>query len=310
MPPVWRSDLNHSEEKTMDIGFIGLGSMGSGMVANLLAAGHKVTVWNRSAGPAQELAAKGALVARTPVDAAQGAVLHTMLANDAAVRAVLITDGVLETMPAGSVHVNHATISVALAEELVALHARHGIGYVSAPVFGRPDVAAAGKLNVLAAGDPAAVATVMPLLEALGQKVWPLGDSPVRANVAKIAGNFMLAAAIESMAEASALTRAHGVEASDFLDIMTNTLFAAPAYKGYAGMIAEDRYEPAGFKMRLGAKDVGLALEAAGNARVPLPFAGVLRDSLLEAMAAGDSELDWSALAKVAARRANLDGRD
>jgi 3-hydroxyisobutyrate dehydrogenase-like beta-hydroxyacid dehydrogenase len=207
------------------------------------------------------------------------------------------------------VHVNHATISVALAKQLTEEHAKRGLEYVAAPVFGRPDMAAAARLNILVAGKPAAVERVQLLLEAMGSKLWPLGDAPERANVVKIAGNFMLAAAIESMAEASALTRAHGVSAADFLEVMTNTLFAAPAYQGYGKLIAEQRFKPAGFTLPLGLKDVELALTAGSAARVPLPFAGVLRDSLLEALAMGDAELDWSVLALVAARRAHLDER-
>ncbi len=288
----------------MKIGFIGLGAMGVGMAANLLGAGHALTVWNRSPQAASGL--QGAGLAPTAAGAAGGEVLHSMLANDAAVREVLIDGGVLAAMARGSVHVNHATVSLALVDELVELHRAHGVHYVAAPVFGRPDVAAAGKLNILVAGEPAAVARVQPLLEAMAAKVWPLGDEPRRANVAKIAGNFMLVAAIESMAEATALTRAHGVAAADFLEIMTQTLFPSPVYKGYGAQIAGSRYEPAGFKLSLGFKDVGLALAAGEAKRVPLPFAGVLRDSLLEAMAGGDGDLDLSALARVAARRANL----
>lgn len=294
----------------MNIGFIGLGAMGSAMAGNLLKAGHAVTVWNRSAAAAEPLAAMGATVAKTPAEAARGEAVLSMLANDAAVRAVILDAGVLEAMPRGALHVNHATVSVALAKELAEAHARRGAAYVAAPVFGRPDVAAAGKLNILAAGEPAAIERVRPLLEAMGSRVWPLGEAPERANVAKIAGNFMLAAAIESMAEASALTRAYGIGAADFLEVMTGTLFAAPAYQGYAKLIAEQRFKPAGFTLPLGYKDVGLALAAGEAARVPLPFAGVLRDSLLEALAGGDEDLDWSALSQVAARRAHLDERD
>jgi 3-hydroxyisobutyrate dehydrogenase-like beta-hydroxyacid dehydrogenase len=294
----------------MSIGFIGLGAMGSAMAGNLLKAGHAVTVWNRSAAAAEPLAEMGATVAKTPAEAARGEAVLSMLANDAAVRAVILDAGVLEAMPRGAVHVNHATMSVALAKELAEAHARRGVAYVAAPVFGRPDVAAAGKLNILAAGEPAAIERVRPLLEAMGSRVWPLGEAPERANVAKIAGNFMLAAAIESMAEASALTRAYGIGAADFLEVMTGTLFAAPAYQGYAKLIAEQRFKPAGFTLPLGYKDVGLALAAGEAARVPLPFAGVLRDSLLEALAGGDEDLDWSALSQVAARRAHLDDRD
>jgi 3-hydroxyisobutyrate dehydrogenase-like beta-hydroxyacid dehydrogenase len=294
----------------MKVGFIGLGAMGSAMASNLVAAGHTVTVWNRSAAACEPLASLGAKVASTPDRAVQGEVLCSMLANDQAVREVILDSGLLDAMDRGTVHVNHATISVALAQELADEHARRGIDYVAAPVFGRPDMAAAAKLNILAAGKRAAIEKVRPLLEAMGCRMWPMGEAPQRASVAKIAGNFMLAAAIESMAEATALTRAHGVSAADFLEVMTSTLFAAPAYQGYGKLIAEQRFKPAGFTLPLGLKDVELALSAGSAARVPLPFAGVLRDSLLEALAAGDAELDWSALALVAARRAHLDERN
>jgi 3-hydroxyisobutyrate dehydrogenase-like beta-hydroxyacid dehydrogenase len=301
--------LVHVEEGFMKVGFIGLGAMGSAMASNLIAAGHSVTVWNRSEAACAPLASLGAKVASTPDRAAQGDVLCSMLANDQAVREVFLEHALLDAMDRGMVHVNHATISVALAQELAQAHEERGLAYVAAPVFGRPDMAAAAKLNILAAGAPAAIEKVQPLLQAMGSKVWPMGDAPERANVAKIAGNFMLASAIESMAEATALTRAYGVGAADFLEVMTNTLFAAPAYQGYGRLIAEQRFKPAGFALPLGYKDVGLALAAGDAARVPLPFAGVLRDSLLEALAAGDEELDWSALALVAARRAHLDER-
>jgi len=293
----------------MKVGFIGLGAMGSAMASNLLAAGHTLTVWNRSAAATEPLASLGARVARSADRAAQGEALCSMLANDQAVREVFLDGGLLDAMDRGTVHVNHATISVALAEELAAEHEKRGLEYVAAPVFGRPDMAAAAKLNILVAGKPAAIERVRPLLEAMGSKLWPLGEAPERANVAKIAGNFMLAAAIESMAEASALVRAHGLGAAEFLDVMTGTLFAAPAYQGYAKLIAAQRFKPAGFALPLGYKDVGLALSAGAAARVPLPFAGVLRDSLLEALAAGDEDVDWSVLSQVAARRARLDER-
>lgn len=293
----------------MKVGFLGLGAMGAAMATNLLKAGHEVTVWNRSPAAAQPLAALGATVAKDAAEAARGDAVLSMLANDAAVRAVILDGGVLDAMAPGTVHVNHATVSVALARELAQAHAAHGAEYVAAPVFGRPDVAAAGKLNILVAGGPQAIERVRPLLDAMGSRVWPLGEAPERANVAKIAGNFMLAAAIESMAEASALTRAHGISAADFLEVMTSTLFAAPAYQGYAKLIAERRFKPAGFALPLGYKDVGLALAAGEAARVPLPFAGVLRDSLLEALAAGDEDVDWSVLSQVSARRARLDER-
>lgn len=293
----------------MKVGFIGLGAMGSAMAGNLVAAGHTVTVWNRSAAACEPIVSLGAKLASSADRAAQGDVLCSMLANDQAVREVFLDGGLLDAMDRGTVHVNHATISVELTRQLVEEHEKRGLEYVAAPVFGRPDIAAAAKLNILVAGKLSAVHAVMPLLEAMGTRVWPLGDAPDHATVVKIAGNFMLASAIESMAEASALTRAYGVSAADFLEVMTSSLFAAPAYQGYAKLIAEQRFKPAGFSLPLGFKDVGLAQSAAESARVPLPFAGVLRDSLLEAMAAGDEDLDWSALALVAARRAHLDER-
>jgi len=293
----------------MKVGFIGLGAMGSAMASNLIKAGHEVTVWNRSPGPTEPLASLGAKVVKSADRAVLGDMLFSMLANDQAVRDVFITGGLLDAMDKGIVHVNHATISVALAKELAEEHAKRGIDYVAAPVFGRPDVAAAGKLNIVAAGRPGLIERVRPLLEAMGSRIWPLGDAPERANVVKIAGNFMLGAAIESMAEASALTRAHGISAADFLEVMTSTLFASPAFQGYGKLIAEQRYTPAGFALPLGYKDIGLALSAGDAARVPLPLAGLLRDSLLEALSAGDEDVDWSIMAQVAARRAHLDER-
>lgn len=291
----------------MKVGFIGLGAMGAAMASNLLAAGHALTVWNRSEAAATPLVSLGARLARSPERAVQGEVVHSMLANDQAVRAVFLDQGLLDAMDPGTVHVNHATISVALARELAQEHEKRGLGYVAAPVFGRPDVAAAGKLNIVVAGKPDAVERVRPLLDVLGSRLWPLGEAPERANVAKIAGNFMLVTAIESMAEASALTRAHGISAADFLEIMTGTLFPSPVYQGYGKAIAEQRFAPPGFALPLGLKDVNLALTAAEAVHVPLPFAGILRDSLIEAIGAGGEALDLAALAQVAARRAHLD---
>jgi 3-hydroxyisobutyrate dehydrogenase-like beta-hydroxyacid dehydrogenase len=290
----------------MDVGFIGLGGMGKAMAANLVKAGHRVRVWNRSPAPVKDLVALGAEAAATPRDLARSEVVITMLADDAAIRAVVLEGGLVEAAAPGLIHVNMATVSVAFAQELAALHRQRGIAYIAAPVFGRVEVAAAGKLNIVAAGDKAALARVEPLFTVLGQKVWPLGDVPERANVVKIAGNFMLASAIETMGEAGALVGGYGVSTAELLDILTNTLFAAPAYRIYGALIAEERYEPAGFKLTLGLKDVRLALAAGEAAHVPLPFASVLRDNLLDAIAGGDAERDWAALARVARRRAGL----
>ncbi|MDB5986929.1 MAG: oxidoreductase [Nevskia sp.] len=299
----------------MKIGFIGLGEMGRPMALNLIKAGHALTVWNRSPQRAEPLLALGAKLAATPAAVCDGLApsqvdaVFAMLADDAVLRNVMHEGGVLAALQAPMVFVNMATVSVAYAKALAGEVTAKGAGYVAAPVFGRPDVAAAAQLNIVAAGAAESLARVRPALDAIGKKVWPAGAAPERANVVKIAGNFMLASAIESMAEATAFTRAHGISAADFLEVMTQTLFAAPAYIGYGKLIAEQRYEPAGFKMQLGLKDVELALSAAGQARVPMPFAAAVRDALLDALAHGGTDKDWSMLAEAAARRAGLPER-
>ncbi|BCM85552.1 NAD(P)-dependent oxidoreductase [Methylobacterium indicum] len=288
----------------MDVGFLGLGRMGRPMALNLVKAGHRVRVWNRSAQAAEELRAHGAEPVATPAEAFRGDAAVTMLADDAALRAVIVEGGLLDQAERPGLHLGTSTISVALAEELAAVHGRAGVPYISAPVFGRPDVAEAGKLNILAAGPEAAIAAAQPLLDAMGAKVWRFGEAPARANAVKLAGNMMIVAAIEAMGEAAALGEAHGVPAADLLDLLTNTIFSAPVYKNYGASIAAGRYEPPGFGLALGAKDVRLALAAAEAARVPMPLASVLRDSLLDALAHGDGEKDLAALATVSARRA------
>ena len=289
----------------MDTGFIGLGSMGRAMAANLLKAGHRVRVWNRSPEPIRALVGQGATACENAAEAFQAGVVISMLPDDAAVRQVLSED-VLADAPRPAVHVNMATISVGLARELTQVHAEHGLRYIAAPVFGRPDVAAAAKLNIVAAGDPSALDHVSPLFEAMGQKTWRMGEEPYRANVVKLAGNFMLGCAIEAMAEACAMAQAHDVAPMDVLEMLTNSLFSSPVYKGYGALIAEERFEPALFKLVLALKDVRLALAAGEDGHVPMPFASVLRDNLIEAVAQGDGSKDFAALARVASRRAGL----
>ncbi|CAM2148607.1 NAD(P)-dependent oxidoreductase [Paraburkholderia tropica] len=287
----------------MDIGFIGLGEMGGAMVANLLKAGHTVRVWNRTAAKADALAAAGARVVATPAEAFAGDAVLSMLADDAATREV-IDAALLAGAARGLVHVNMATISVALAETLAREHAERGLHYVAAPVLGRPDAAAAAKLTIIAAGAAEAIDRAQPLFDAIGQKTWRIGALAPQANVMKLAANFMLAAAVETLGEAAALLGGHGVAMRDFLDVVTSGPFPGPVYAGYGGMIAEGRYEPALFKARLGLKDVRLALAAADAVSTPLPVASVVRDSLLEAIAHGDGERDFAVLGKVSARRA------
>jgi 3-hydroxyisobutyrate dehydrogenase-like beta-hydroxyacid dehydrogenase len=288
----------------MDIGFLGLGTMGAPMARNLLRAGHTVHVWNRSPAPREALLKDGAHACDTPLDVAVAPILISMLANDEAVRSAVLDSGLLEALPEGAVHVNMATISVAFAQELATLHAGRGVAYVAAPVLGRVDVAEAGNLNILAGGDAAAIERVQPLLDVLGARTWRFGDAPGQANAVKLAANFCLASAVGTMAEAGALVRGHGVAQPDFLQMLGSTIFPGPVYQGYGGLIAREQYTPAGFKLGLGLKDVRLALAAGEAAHVPMPIASVLRDGLLEGVAHGDGDLDLAALAKVSARRA------
>jgi 3-hydroxyisobutyrate dehydrogenase-like beta-hydroxyacid dehydrogenase len=292
----------------MKIAFIGLGNMGSHMARHLLRAGHDVTVWNRTPSKADELRAQGAKVGRSAGETVKDAeAVVTMLADDHAVEsAVLLSGGVLEHLPKGAVHISMSTISVGLSQKLAEEHSKRGQQYIAAPVFGRPEAAEAGKLFVVAAGDKSVVERCKPLLEALGQRVFVIGDKPEMANVVKLSGNFLIASVIESLGEAIALTRKYGINPRAYVEFLTNSLFAAPVYKTYGGIIAEEKYAPAGFKLRLGLKDVRLALAAAEAVDAPLPFASVLRDHMLTAIGRGMEDLDWSSTAKLAAENAGL----
>jgi 3-hydroxyisobutyrate dehydrogenase-like beta-hydroxyacid dehydrogenase len=288
----------------MDVGFIGLGHMGAAIAGNLVKAGHRVRAWNRSSGPVDKLVADGAERAETAQDTLSGEAVFSMLAHDDAIVEVLLQSGALDAARPGLVHVNLATVSVAFAQRLETEHARRGLGYVAAPVLGRPEVAVLGQLNVLCAGAADSVARVAPLLETFATKVWPLGEAPHRANVVKLACNFALASMIETLGEAGALANAYDVAPATVFEVMTGTLFAAPAYRTYAPLIAQAKFEPAGFKLPLGLKDVRLALAAGEHKHTPLPLASLLRDHFIEAVAAGDEDKDWSALARGAFRRA------
>lgn len=289
----------------MDIGFIGLGNMGRGMAASLITAGHRLTVYNRSPDKAEALVEQGATAARTVAEASHAEVVFTMLSDDRAVEAVVFgEDGVVASLAAGATHVSSSTISVALSERLAGAHADAGQRYAAAPVFGRPDAAAAAKLFVIAAGAPQVLQPLSALFDAIGQRTFVVSDQPHTANLVKLSGNFLLAAAIESVGEAVALVAKAGVDRQQYVDILTSTLFTAPAYATYGGLIARQEFEPAGFAASLGLKDVRLVLAAAEQLEVPLPVASVLRDRLLTLVATGGGHLDWSALATLAARDA------
>ena len=287
----------------MNVGFIGLGRMGVGMAANLLKAGHRLTVYNRTPAKVDTLIAQGAQFAANIADACRGEAVVTMLANDEAVEDVVLRrDGVSAGLPAGSLHISASTISVALSQRLSDEHTKRGQRFVAAPVFGRPDIAAAGKLFVVAGGDPAAIATAAPVLEAIGQKTSVISDVPKAANLVKLSGNFLGACVIESLGEVLTLIG----KAGQYLELLTSTLFDAPIYRTYGNLITSERFEPAGFAAPLGQKDIRLVLEAAEELRVPLPIASLLRDRFLSLLARGGDQLDWSAIGKLPAVDAGL----
>lgn len=295
----------------MRVGFIGLGAMGQGMARTLLVAGHDVQVWNRTPARAKPLVAEGARLARTVADACRdAAVVFTMVADDnALIDIVSGTDeapGIEEALGEGDVHVSLSTISMELSARLAEAHEASGQRFVSAPVFGRPEMAAAGKLIIVAAGDDAAMARAQPLLEKLGQKVFVVGSEPATANLVKLGGNFLLASMVESLGEVFALLRRSGASPAQFLEIVNGQLFRSPIYDVYGKLIAEGRFDPPGFTLRLGLKDVRLVLAAADHAGTPMPIASLVRDQMLTAMARGKGELDWSALAEVALENAGV----
>jgi 3-hydroxyisobutyrate dehydrogenase-like beta-hydroxyacid dehydrogenase len=286
----------------MRIGFIGLGNMGSGMAANLLAAGHDVIVYNRSQDKVDAMAARGATPARSVADACAADVVVSMLANDDAVEAVTFGDGgIVESLSAGATHMSSSTISVALSERLTAAHAEAGHRFVAAPVFGRPEAAEAGKLFVVAAGEHASVEALAPVFDAIGQGNFVVGEEPSAANLVKLSGNFLIANVIESLGEAMALVAKAGVDKHQYLEILTSTLFGAPVYKTYGGLIANEQFTPAGFAATLGAKDIRLVLAAAEHLHVPLPIASLLRDRFLTLLANDGADLDWSAMGALTA---------
>jgi 3-hydroxyisobutyrate dehydrogenase-like beta-hydroxyacid dehydrogenase len=275
----------------MDVGFIGLGSMGIAMARNLAKAGHDVRAWNRS-----PVDAAGLTLVKTAREAFQADVVFTMLSDDAALRAVVLDGGLLNDARKGAVHVGCSTISIAFAEELTKRHAEAGVGYVSAPVFGRPDVAAAAQLNVVAGGAESAIAKVAPLLAAIGKKTWVMGDQPAQANAAKIAGNMMIGMAIGAMSEATLLAEGNGVAPKAFFELVLDALFGCRVYQSYSAKIVAEEYSP-GFKMALGLKDLRLASEAAERAGKRLPILETTRNQMTEAVHAGLGDKDWSALA-------------
>ena len=289
----------------MKVGFIGLGHMGTGMAANLLRAGHEVTVHNRTPGRSQALVEQGARDAAQVADACRGDAVITMLADDDAVESVVLGGkGVIDSLGTGATHVSMSTISVALSERLAAAHAKAGQRLVAAPVFGRPDVAAAAQLFIVAAGAPEDIDACGPLFTALGQRTFAVGSEPQAANLVKLSGNFLLASVIEALGEAMALVGKAGIDRRQYLDLLTSTLFTAPVYRTYGGLIVEQKFEPAGFAAPLGHKDIRLTLAAGERLRVPMPLASLLHDRFLALLAQGGEALDWSGIGQLAAKDA------
>ena len=296
------------DSRPMKIGFVGLGQMGAAIAANIVRAGHDVAVWNRSPSKAQSLIAAGAKFSASPKEAAASRdVVLTMLADDAAVEAVLCGEnGILAGLKKGALHISMSTISVATAESVTARHSKWAQRFLSAPVFGRPDAAAAARIFVVAAGDAADLELAMPLFETISQRVFHVGERPSTANLVKLCGNFMILAAIEAMGEAMALAEKSGVPRAKLLDVLTGTLFDAPVFRTYGAILVEQRFHPAGFAAPLGLKDIRLASEAAEAARVPMPILSLLRDHLLQTIAAEGDDIDWSGIARTIAKNAGL----
>ena len=289
----------------MKLGFIGLGHMGTSMAANLIKAGHDVSVFNRSPGKSGSLIKLGAREAVNLAGACSGEVVITMLADDDAVSGIALGEaGLIAHLSKGAIHLSMSTISVALSKRLAQAHAQAGQRYVAAPVFGRPDMAAAGKLFIVAAGDPAAIHACQPLFGAMGQKVYSISTEPSAANLVKLSGNFLLASAIEALGEAVALIGKAGIDRQAYIELLTTSIFTAPAYKTYGTLIAKGDFEPAGFAAPLGYKDIRLTLAAAESLRVPMPLGSLLHDRFLRLMAQGGDSLDWAAIGGLATQDA------
>ncbi|HUY28718.1 MAG TPA: NAD(P)-dependent oxidoreductase [Candidatus Binataceae bacterium] len=293
---------------SLEIGFIGLGAMGFPIAANLAAAGFPLTAWNRTPSKALALAGKGVRIAERPEDTARaGGVVISMVADDAALESLELGDtAIVRRIAPGGIHLSMSTVAPATIRRLAEVYSEAGSTLVAAPVFGRPDAAAAKKLWVCVSGAADAKQKVRPILDAIGQAVFDFGVAPEAACVAKISGNFLLAAAMEAMGEAFAMAEKSGLERGAVAAMLTQTIFACPAYQGYGKAIAERRHSPAGFRLPLGLKDIELVLATAREVGAPMPAASLVRDRLVHALAMGRGELDWSALAMGARDDAGL----
>jgi len=291
----------------MKVGFIGLGNMGQAISGRILDAGYDLVVYNRTRSKADALEKKGAKVADSVAGACRGRdVVFTMLSDDKALNGV-VDGGLLDTLAKGAIHVPMGTHSVTALSGLKERHDAAGHVFVPAPVLGRPDAAAAGQLGIVPAGPEDAVEKLAPLFEACGRRTFYAGTNPAGAAAVKLANNMVLGCAIEALAESFALTRKFDVDPQVFKEVLTDGLFASPSYKVYANIIANEAYDKVGFSVHLGFKDSNLIMAAGQAANVPLPSLNVFRDSLLEAFAHGEGDLDWSVMGRVRARAGGLE---
>lgn len=293
----------------MKVGFIGLGRMGQAMAGRVLGGGHELTGYNRTPEKAAGLAEQGARIVGTVAEAvADAEVVITMLGTDAALSELAhAPDGIIASMPAGAIHAGMGTHGVDISRALAVAHGDAGQVFVAAPVLGRPDVAAAGQLGIVPGGPADAIARCQPLFDVIGRKCFAAGDAAEAAASIKVANNFVLGCAIEVMGEAFTLVRRYGVDPAVLYEVMTDGLFASPAYKIYGDIIAKEDYDRVGITAVLGLKDANLALSAAEAVNVPLPSANVWRDRLLGAIAHGDGERDWAVVALEQARASGLE---
>ena len=282
--------------------------MGMPMASNLIAAGYQLTVYNRTASKAEPLLSLGAHRADRAGDVAQpGGIVVSMLADDSSLEALVAgSDALAEHLAPDGIHISMTTVSPAITRKLARVHADHGSVMVSAPVFGRPNAAAAKMLWICTSGPNDAKAKVRPVLDAMGQRIFDFGDDPGAANVVKLCGNFMIAASFEAMSEALTMVQKSGVDPVATIEMLSSTLFASPVYQGYGAAIAHRKFTPAGFRLPLGLKDIDLVLKTATEANTPMPTASLLRDRFISAIAKGRAAMDWSAIALGAADDAGL----